>query len=84
MTTAPGLIIDPSTIPARPAATISTSARRACPARSRVFELHIVTVAPAASSNIAIGFPTILLAPTITASAPRSDTPSDSRSFITP
>ncbi|MNJ69470.1 hypothetical protein D3C77_658250 [compost metagenome] len=71
-------------MPGLPVATTRTSARRVWAARSRVLELQIVMVAPAASSNMAIGLPTMLLAPTITASAPRSVTPSDSSIFITP
>ena len=84
MTTAPGLIIEPSIMPGLPVATTSTSARRVCAARSRVLELQIVMVAPACSSSMAMGLPTMLLAPTMTASAPRRATPSDSSIFITP
>ena len=70
MTTAPGLIMSPVTMRGLPVATTRTSARRVWLARSRVFEVQIVTVALRLSSMIAIGLPTMLLRPTTTASLP--------------
>ncbi|EPY35660.1 hypothetical protein STCU_01014 [Strigomonas culicis] len=67
---APYLIIEPLIIPGLPTAAIIISALFVCNSRFFVFELHIVTVAPSLSISIAIGFPTILLAPTTTTSDP--------------
>ena len=75
MTIAPGLIMSPVTRRGLPVATTSTSARRVCPARSRVREVQMVTVALRWSSMSAIGLPTMLLRPTTTASRPSSATP---------
>jgi hypothetical protein len=74
ITTAPGLIMAPVTILGLPVATTSTSARFVWNARSRVFDVQMVTVASLASSISACGLPTMLLRPTTTASAPCSGT----------
>ena len=84
ITTAPGLIMSAVIIRGRPTATTRMSARRVWAARSRVLLLHSVTVAPACSSRCSCGLPTRLLAPTITASAPRRGTPVVSSRRITP
>ena len=54
-----------------PVATTRISASLVWCAKSRVLLLQMVTVAPAWSNSIAIGLPTILEAPTMTARAPR-------------
>ena len=70
MTVAPGLIQSALTICGRPTAATRTSARLLIAAASRLFEWTIVTVHSAARSSAAIGFPTRLERPSITASAP--------------
>ena len=72
MTTAPGLIQSPRIICGLPTAATSTSASRQTPARSRVRECAIVTVALAPRRSCAIGRPTMMLRPTTTACAPAS------------
>ena len=67
-TAAPGLIQSPRTISGRPTAATSTSAWRQRAGRSRVREWATVTVALWAVRNRAMGFPTIRLRPTTTAS----------------
>ncbi|MNY41975.1 hypothetical protein D3C86_1768270 [compost metagenome] len=67
-----------------PTAATTTSASRVWAPMSRVLLLQMVTVAPACSSSIAIGLPTILEAPTTTARAPRSGNWTDSSIFMQP
>src|SRR5262245_6395061 len=63
------------TVPARPAATHRTSARRVWAMRSRVRVWHVVTVACRASRSCASGLPTRRERPITTASAPFSSHP---------
>ncbi|MNT85386.1 hypothetical protein D3C72_2255460 [compost metagenome] len=84
MTTAPGLTISAVMMLRRPTAATITSASRVWAARSRVLLLQIVTVAPACSSSMAIGLPTMFEAPTTTARAPRSGYWIDSSIFMHP
>ncbi len=70
MTMAPCLIQSPGTICGRPTAATSTSALRALSARSLVRLWQTVMVQRAASSSRAMGRPTILDWPMMTASRP--------------
>ena len=83
-TTAPGLIMSPVMNFGRPTAATRMSARRVWKARSLVREWQMVTVQLFSSKRSAMGLPTMLLRPTITASAPTRFTPSDSSIFMTP
>ena len=75
MTIAPGLIHSPLTKLAIPTATTTKSARRTWLSRSLVKRWVMVVVQPASNNSSAIGRPTILDAPTITASKPCKSTP---------
>src|SRR5207244_3375589 len=72
--TAPGLIISPVTNSGLPIATIRISPCRVMDLMSRVREWHTVTVAlppgPSCSSRAAMGLPTMVDRPTITACRP--------------
>ena len=81
ITVAPGLIQSPLTSCGRPTAATTISACRTTSARLRVREWAIVTVQFSRSSNCAMGLPTRLERPTITALRPASE-PSVSRSSI--
>ena len=83
-TAAPGLTMSGFTIPGRPTAATSTSARRVCSARSAVREWQIVTVAFSARSSIAIGLPASSLRPITTASLPSSSMPCSASMTMTP
>jgi hypothetical protein len=71
-TAAPGLTISPVTIPGTPAAATTMSARRTCPARSRVPVWHNVTVAFSLRlvRSRPSGRPTVTPRPTTQTSAP--------------
>ena len=84
ITTAPGFTMSPPIIRARPTAATRRSPCRVIAARSRVFEWQIVTVAPAFTSISAMGLPTMVERPTITACIPSTAMPSCSSIFITP
>ena len=75
MTTAPSLTYSLSIIQGFPIATIKMSARFVTSFRSAVRLWHTVTVAFSLSIKRAIGFPTILLRPTMTHSFPSISTP---------
>jgi hypothetical protein len=85
ITTAPGFTISAVTISGLPMAAIKMSARRVCSARFLVREWQTVTVQsaplPLWISSAAIGLPTMLLRPRITASFPRSRRPIASSSI---
>ena len=70
MTVAPGLIQSPLIISGRPTAATRMSAVRHRAGRSRVRECAIVTVQLSPSSSCAIGLPTMLERPTMTAFRP--------------
>ena len=71
-TVAPGLIQSPRIISGRPTAATRMSAVRHRAGRSRVREWAMVTVQLSPSSSWAIGLPTMLERPTITAFSPDS------------
>src|SRR6202035_18987 len=73
MTVEPGLIQPPRTNSGRPMAANKRSARPHRPARSRVRECAMVTVAFSASRSCTSGLPTMLERPITTASSPLSD-----------
>ena len=79
ITTAPGFTMSAVTISGLPMAAIRMSARRVCAARSLVREWQTVTVQsapfPGCINRAAIGLPTIVLRPRITASKPAVFTP---------
>ena len=88
ITVAPGRTISPVTVPGRPMATIRISPSRVTAPRSGVRLCATVTVAfpPGAlrMSRDAIGFPTMLERPTITACLPEGSTPERKSIWITP
>ena len=88
ITTAPALIMSPVTNSGFPIATIRMSARRVTALISRVREWHTVTVAlppgPSCSSRAAMGRPTMLERPTITACLPVVSIPLRTSSCCTP
>src|SRR4029077_12868012 len=88
ITTAPGRTISAVTNSGLPIATIRMSAERQIPRRSRDFEWQIVTVAspplPGWIRRLAMGLPTMLDRPTITALAPLGSIPDRSSISCTP
>ena len=78
ITTAPGLTHAPGTNCGLPIAATRMSASPTCRSRSRVWLWHTVIVAAFIRSSSAIGRPTMLLWPTMTAFLPRASRPSRS------